>query len=122
MKLIENFDSPKRENKLINTLLFLKGSVWKSLFGKEADKLERADDDEKTYLIIENEPLVNRYISVPKDKSSLNCAAFMGGIVEALLNHSGFPCKVTAHWHKGSTLLIKFEDSVMQRENAIKNM
>lgn len=114
--------NPKRENKLINTLLFLKGSVWKSLFGKEADKLERADDDEKTYLIIENEPLVNRYISVPKDKSSLNCAAFMGGIVEALLNHSGFPCKVTAHWHKGSTLLIKFEDSVMQRENAIKNM
>ncbi|KAL5258286.1 hypothetical protein ACHWQZ_G008951 [Mnemiopsis leidyi] len=125
--IVHRFDSyfrnsPKRENKLINTLLFLKGSVWKSLFGKEADKLERADDDEKTYLIIENEPLVNRYISVPKDKSSLNCAAFMGGIVEALLNHSGFPCKVTAHWHKGSTLLIKFEDSVMQRENAIKNM
>lgn len=114
--------TPKRENKLINTLLFIKGTVWKSLFGKEADKLERADDDEKTYLIIENEPLVNRFISIPKDKSSLNCAAFMGGIVETILNHSGFPCKVTAHWHKGSTLLIKFEDSVMQREIAIKNM
>ena len=40
----------------------------KNLFGKEADKLERANDDEKTFYIIEKEPLVNRFISVPKDK------------------------------------------------------
>ena len=42
--------------------------LWKTLFGKEADKLEHANDDERTYYVIENEPLVNRFISVPKDK------------------------------------------------------
>ena len=44
--------------------------LWKTLFGKEADKLEHANDDERTYYVIENEPLVNRFISVPKDKGN----------------------------------------------------
>ena len=38
----------KREVRLINMLMFVKNSVWKSLFGKEADKLEQANDDELT--------------------------------------------------------------------------
>ena len=38
--------SYKRETRLINVLLFLKTVVWKSLFGKEADKLEQATDNE----------------------------------------------------------------------------
>merc|ERR1711860_399448 len=54
----------------------VKTTLWKTLFGKEADKLEHANDDERTYYVIEKEPLVNRFISVPKDKGSLNCAAF----------------------------------------------
>ncbi|KAK1878005.1 Trafficking protein particle complex subunit 5 [Dissostichus eleginoides] len=96
-----------------------KVNVWKSLFGKEADKLEQANDDDKTYYIIEKEPLINAYISVPKENSSLNCAAFTAGIVEAVLTHSGFPAKVTAHWHKGTTLMIKFNDSVITRDKAL---
>lgn len=44
---------------------------FKTLFGKEIDKLEHANDDERTYYIIETDPVVNRYISVPKDKGSL---------------------------------------------------
>ncbi|EDO27087.1 predicted protein [Nematostella vectensis] len=58
----------KREVRVLNILLFIKSVLWKSLFGKEADKLEQANDDDKTYYIIEKEPLVNRFISVPKDK------------------------------------------------------
>ena len=58
----------KRETKLLNVLLFVKSTLWKTLFGKEADKLEHANDDERTYYIIEKEPLVNKFISVPKDK------------------------------------------------------
>merc|ERR1711884_869851 len=61
----------RRETKLLNVLLFV----------KEADKLEHANDDERTYYVIEKEPLVNRFISVPKDKGSLNCAAFEAGII-----------------------------------------
>ena len=71
----------KRETRLINMLVFIRTKVWTTLFGKEADKLEQANDDETTYYIIESEPLVNKYISVPKDKGSLNCAAFIGGII-----------------------------------------
>lgn len=97
----------KRETKVINMLLFIKGQIWKvckptpmqiipdlvsfqTLFGKEADKLEHANDDEKVYYIIEKESLVNKFISVPKDKGSLNCAAFVAGIVQAILYYSGF--------------------------------
>ncbi|XP_037545363.1 trafficking protein particle complex subunit 5 [Nematolebias whitei] len=109
----------KRETKVLNMLLFIKVNVWKSLFGKEADKLEQANDDDKTYYIIEKDPLINAYISVPKENSSLNCAAFTAGVVEAILTHSGFPAKVTAHWHKGTTLMIKFNESVIARDKAL---
>lgn len=95
-------------------------SIWKALFGKEADKLEQANDDDKTYYIIEKEPLVNMFISVPKENSTLNCAAFTGGIVEAILTHSGFPAKVTVHWHKGTTLMIKFNESVITRDKVLE--
>lgn len=82
----------KRETKLINMLLFIKTTVWKSLFGKEAEKLEHANDDDRTYYIIEKDPLVNKFISVPKDKGSLNCATFCAGIIEAVLSNCGFVC------------------------------
>lgn len=55
--------------------------TFQSLFGREADKLEHANDDERTYYIIEKEPLVNKFISVPKDKGSLNCSVFTAGII-----------------------------------------
>ncbi len=50
----------RRETKLLNVLLFVKSTLWKTLFGKEADKLEHANDDERTYYVIEKEPLVNK--------------------------------------------------------------
>ena len=36
----------KRETRLLNVLIFLKTVVWKTLFGKEADKLEQATDSQ----------------------------------------------------------------------------
>jgi len=106
----------KRELKLLNALLMVKTTLWKTLFGKEADKLEHANDDERTYYIIEKEPLVNSFISVPKDKGSLNCAAFTAGVIEAVLEGANFPAKVSAHWHKGTTLMVKFEEVVIARD------
>ena len=38
----------KRDIRLINILVFIKNTVWKSLFSKEADKLEQATDDPTT--------------------------------------------------------------------------
>lgn len=111
----------KRETKLLDMLIFIKSKLWKTLFGKEADKLEHANDDEKTYYIIEKEPLINKFISVPKDKCNLNCAAFMAGIIEAVLNGCAFPAKVTTHWHKGTTFMIKFDESVISRDKLMEN-
>lgn len=67
------------------------------MFGKEAEKLDRATDDERLYYLIEKEPLVNKFISVPRDKSSINCAAFVAGIVEAVLNATGFVSEYFYH-------------------------
>ena len=30
------------------------------------------------------------------------------------------PAKVTAHWHKGTTLMIKFEEAVIARDRALE--
>ncbi|NXJ11277.1 TPPC5 protein, partial [Odontophorus gujanensis] len=68
----------------------------------------------------QREPLVNTFISVPRENSTLNCAAFSAGLVEAVLGASGFPAKVTAHWHKGTTLMIKFEEGVIAREKSLE--
>ncbi|RDD47813.1 Trafficking protein particle complex subunit 5 [Trichoplax sp. H2] len=38
----------KRELRLLQALIFVKTTVWKSCFGREADKLELSNDDEKT--------------------------------------------------------------------------
>uniref|UniRef100_A0A4W4HHJ6 Trafficking protein particle complex 5 n=1 Tax=Electrophorus electricus TaxID=8005 RepID=A0A4W4HHJ6_ELEEL len=86
---------------------------------KEADKLEQANDDDKTYYIIEKEPLVNAFISMPKENSILNCAAFTAGMVEAILAQSGFPARVTAHWHKVTVLMIKFDGAVIARDKQL---
>lgn len=52
--------------------------------------MEHANDDDRTYYIIEKDPLVNKFISVPKDKGSLNCATFTAGLIEAVLTNCGF--------------------------------
>jgi len=113
----------KRETKLLRILMFVKSNMWKCLFGKEADKLERDNDDEKMYYIIEKEPLVNKFISVSSEsgrQGGVNCAAFMAGIIEAVLTKSNFPCKVSAHWHKGTAFLIKFDESVIARDKTVE--
>uniref|UniRef100_A0A671RIP5 Trafficking protein particle complex 5 n=1 Tax=Sinocyclocheilus anshuiensis TaxID=1608454 RepID=A0A671RIP5_9TELE len=82
-------------------------SVWKNLFGKEADKQEQ------------KEPVINAFISVPKENSALNCAALTAGILEAILTHSGFQVLFVAHWHKGTMLMIKFDEAVIARDKQL---
>jgi trafficking protein particle complex subunit 5 len=121
--------------------------VWKHLFGKQADRLEKSADPAKDdeYHIIDNEPLVNRYISVPREMSALNCAAYVAGIVEGVCDGAGFPAKVGAHsvgaqqqqqqqpqqeggaagaesemWPGRTVFLVKFEKEVLEREGYIK--
>jgi trafficking protein particle complex subunit 5 len=77
-------------------------------------------------MISDNEPLVNQYISIPKEMSQLNCAAFVAGIVEGVCDGCGFPAKVTAHnqgserWPGKTVVLIKFEREVVEREKLLE--
>ena len=96
-------------------------------------------------MISDNEPLVNQYISVPKEMSQLNCAAYVAGIIEGvvcgLLGGQGVglaqqlygggdlaklepPAVVSAHnageeggmWPGKTVFLIRFSEEVVRRE------
>ncbi|KAL7749781.1 hypothetical protein RI367_004657 [Sorochytrium milnesiophthora] len=112
----------KRETRVLQMLIFINTVVWKALFGKQADGLEKSTENEDEYMISDNDLLVNRFISVPRELSQLNAGAFVAGVVEAILHGSQFPARVTAHTvpiegqPNRTTVLIKFEASVLQRE------
>lgn len=94
-------------------------------------------------MIIDNEPLVNAYLSVPKEMSQLNCAAYVAGMIEGVCDGAGFPARVTAHsvggqnaaaaaegggaeaggagavqemWPGKTVFLVKFRPEVLERE------
>ncbi|KAK4518466.1 uncharacterized protein ATC70_008684 [Mucor velutinosus] len=118
--------SAKREIKVIHVLYFIHSTVWKALFGKQADSLEKSTENEDEYMISDNEPVLTRYISVPKELSQLNCNAFVAGIVEAVLDGCQFPARVTAHtvpqdgFPQRTTILIKLDQEVLEREELLK--
>ncbi|KAI2608445.1 putative SPP30 protein [Hypoxylon fragiforme] len=121
--------SQTRSLNIITLLHFIKINVWQHLFARVADGLEKSSDPSKPdeYMIIDNEPLVNRYISVPRDMSQLNCAAYVAGIIEGVCDGSAFPARVTAHsvgkqeegemWPGRTVFLVKFAPEVMERES-----
>lgn len=119
--LREGSKAAKRETKILGLLQFVHTTVWKTLFGKPADALERSNDATNEYMIIDNAPLVNQFISVPREMSQLNCAAFVAGIIEAVLDGSLFTAQVTAHtvetdeFPQRTVFLVKFDQSVIER-------
>ncbi|KAF9535771.1 TRAPP complex subunit trs31 [Crepidotus variabilis] len=118
--------APKREIRLLSVLTLVHTQVWKAVFGKAADGLERSVENPDEYMIIDNDPPIERHISVPKDFSSLSCSSFTAGIVEAVLDGLSFPARVTAHntanpqFPNRTTILIKLEKSVLEREELLK--
>ncbi|ORY51911.1 TRAPP I complex [Rhizoclosmatium globosum] len=116
----------KRETRVLGILVFINSTLWKSLFGKVADSLQKSNDHDDEYMITDNDPIILKYISTPKELSSFNAGAFLAGIVEAVLDGCHFAARVTAHstasdqFPSCMTLLIKFDKSVMQREKAFE--
>ena len=98
--------APKREIRFLPALMLIHTQVWRAVFGKPADAIEkgveRDDECEWTHwtlpysfmtfvdMIIDNDPPITRYISVPKDISQLSCSSLTAGIVEAVLDGLGF--------------------------------
>ena len=88
-----------RPRDIITLLHMIKIPLWTHLFGRQADAIQRSSnpDTPDEYMIIDNEPLVNAYISVPREMSQLNCAAYVAGMIEGVCDGAGFPARVTAH-------------------------
>ena len=114
----------RREIRLQGILQFINTNVWRCLFGKAADSLEIYNDDE--YVISDRTPLVNRFVSVPKDLGDLNCAAFVAGIVKGVLNDAGFAAEVSAYYAEvdgqrqpRTNFLIKLSPEVLAREQRL---
>ncbi|CAI5534250.1 unnamed protein product, partial [Closterium sp. Naga37s-1] len=121
--LVQREKGNRRETRVLGILSFVHSTVWKALFGKVADSLEKSTEHEDEYMISEKELLVNRFISVPRDMGAFNCGAFVAGIVKGVLDNAGFPARVTAHYvqvegqqRPRTTILIKFADEVLARE------
>ncbi|KAI9803174.1 MAG: hypothetical protein M1825_001965 [Sarcosagium campestre] len=112
----------QRPTRILPLVQFIHTTLWRQLFARAADALERSQDNEDEYMISDNDPIVNQYISVPKDMSQLNCAAFVAGIIEGVCDGTGFPARVTAHgvptdmWPAKTVFLVKFQPEVLERE------
>lgn len=122
-----------RPTRILPLLQFISTTLWKQLFGRPADALEHSAEIKDEYMIIDNDPIVNSYISVPKEMSQLNCAAYVAGIVEGVCDGCGFFAKVSAHnvgeedglggggqmWPGKTVFLVKFNEDVMEREEIL---
>jgi len=117
--------NPKREIRFLPALMIIHTQLWRAVFGKPADAIEKSVEKEDEYMIIDNDPQITRNISIPRDMSSLSCSAFAAGIVEAALDGLGFHGRVTAHMTpqtgmpNRTTILIKLDQAVMDREAAL---
>ncbi|KAL4399824.1 Trafficking protein particle complex subunit 31 [Malassezia pachydermatis] len=126
-QLASNPKKPQRETRLLKTLLWLQSTFWKAVFGAQADSLERSTESDRSdeYMISTNTPLLSQGLSVPKEMEQLSVEAFTAGIMEGALDALGFPARVTAHsvpteaYPYRTTILIKLDASVMEREAAL---
>jgi trafficking protein particle complex subunit 5 len=124
----------KREVRLLNALNMVVVNVWKFLFNKQADSLKKVHGSEDEFYIEEASPVVNRYVSVPRDYGDLNCAAFSAGIINGVLDSAGFRANVTAKVHARTApselnaggytqpltiYYIKFDEAVIAREKRL---
>ncbi len=120
--LLREIKNAKRGLKIIEILQFVHTTVWRTLFGRTADELEKSQSQDTEYMLIDKCPMVSQFITPPKDISQLNCAAFMGGIIEAVLDSALFTAKITAHsdpvdgFPLRTVFLIRFSEDVVERE------
>jgi len=115
----------RKEKNVIAILQFIHSTVWKVLFGKPADALEKATDKDDEYYIYDKEPITNKYVSVPRHLgvggAQLNCAAFTAGIINGILDGADFTANVTAHFNKEirTVYLVKLDPLVVKREKPV---
>ena len=99
----------------MSILHFVSSSVWKSLFGKAADSLERSIDHTDEFMIIDYEPIASTFVSVPQDLGQLSADAYVSGIIAGVLDGAGFSARVTAH-------SVQVEEGEFTKPNVVPGM
>jgi len=125
----------KRETRIMSILQFVSSSVWKSLFGKPADSLERSIDHADEYMIFDNNPITSNFVSVHQSSAD----AYISGIIAGVLEGAGFNARVSAHtvqveegeMRNGfvglpsrkdkAVFLVKFAEKVLVRDASLAN-
>eukprot|EP00754_Rhynchopus_humris_P038531 Rhum_TRINITY_DN21150_c0_g1::Rhum_TRINITY_DN21150_c0_g1_i1::g.173294::m.173294/K20280/TRAPPC5, TRS31; trafficking protein particle complex subunit 5 len=115
-----------RETDLIRFLTFVQNTVWKVLFGKQAEGLMKADvkgePHEVVFLILDSDPLVCHFVCTPSDYNNFSSAAFVAGIIAGMCDGAEFPAEVSAH-NKGKgreiSYEIEFKKHVFQRNEKL---
>lgn len=98
--LIREGKNAKRPIELLQVIQFVTTNMWRALFGKPVDSVQVSTEEVNQYMVVDNAPLVTRFVSVPRDMSSLNCAALVAGVMQGAFSSAGFGCTVTAHNHE----------------------
>jgi trafficking protein particle complex subunit 5 len=91
---------------MITNSKYVSNVVWRHLFNKEADSLQRSMENEDECkriscpnyfsfeglpdMIHENNPVTNTFVSLPADMGQLNCAAYLAGIIAGVLDSAKF--------------------------------
>jgi hypothetical protein len=93
----------KREQNAVACLQYVYSTIWKSMFGRNASGLVKGGDDENELYLLENDPITNKFVSVPSGYGDINCAAFLAGIINGALVAMCIDCAVTASWDESHT-------------------
>ena len=125
----------KRETRIMSILQFISSTVWKALFGRAADSLERSIDHEDEYMIFDYNPITSIHVS----SHPLSADAYLSGIIAGVLEGAGFTAQVSAHTVtieegevvKGNAVglpprkdkavfLVKFAHKILERDAALQ--
>ena len=118
----------QRPLRILTLLNILTTKLYPLLFSRPADSLEQSTTNPAEYMIIDNTPLTNHFVSVPREMSQLSVAAYIAGIIEGVCDGAGFDCKASAHnvkddtWPNKTVFLIRFEDGVVEREKELERL
>ena len=119
----------KRETGVVAILSFILTTVWKHLFGRAGDNLEKNTESPLEYYLVDVGPNVSQFTSLPKDLEKLAVASFVGGIVQGFLDSAGFAVEhVQTHNMAAdgtsparTVILVRFLASTISREQQNSN-
>lgn len=71
----------------ITLLQFIQDTIWKYMFGKKADDIQKINEDDSSYAIIDNDPLIASLVLPAKVNE------FICGIIKGVVESANYKCE-----------------------------